>query len=1228
MKPCLLRPSPIRSCSRPNRRPSASAGAALVRVALLACALLVVSQIEAQEQWTSVASTTRQNLWSVAAGAGRFVAVGENGAVVTSADGIVWTTRSAGTTAWLVGVTYANDRFVAVGDKGTLLTSTDGVTWATRASGTTERLNAVAFGNERWLAVGENGSAVTSADAVTWTPVARSDRGWTNALSGWLRGLCFAYGQFVATGQRGHVVTTADMIFYTDASVETAVDLEAVTYAQHRFVAVGDGLVLTSRDAGPFRDASSWRGRPGPRAMRALTFFNNTFVAATTDGAIFTSADAVNWTARNAALNRPLTAVAANDAVVVAVGFGGTILRSDAAAAAPTIVAPPDDVTEAVGNNVLLSVTATGSAPLSYQWSFAGTPIAGATSDTLPLRAVTTANAGAYHVTVTNALGSATSRNATLGVIPEFPAVAPITDLSPGAARGATALLVLPNGKVLVASSTVLRLNADGTLDPTFTPAAVQGVQAMAVQPDGKVLVGGTGNGVSAFLLRLTADGQVDGGFSRPANLPGPTITGFALQPDGKILLANATARPVRLNSDGSIDTSFNAPDLTALAADIGVPAIKRVAVGSDGRIVVAAAVADAVVPISSSGARGRMLVARLLADGTLDPTFTPVRTGTREPQLLSVLTDGRILLGSDDSSGSFGFGSWKIQRLNADGSDDATFASWRGSITKYGGRMRATLDSKGRIVAAVSFNNVDPGLRVFRFDQDGRVDPTLRASQMLSSSLGNPLVAVAPDELGRVWVVRSLEVFRMVERNAPAINPPVPLVENAAPLTLRAGDDVTITPLVAGTGPFQHEWSSFTSVDEAEYVNAPAATSVTFFARRNDQVFGATVGNAAGTLTLPPQVVRVPPLAPSFSRPPADLALERGRFGEITFQAYGSGPLHYQWLLNGATVAEGEVVAGNSSGNPDLAVGSAGALAIYGMTPAQAGDYELVLTNPSGSVRSRRVTVTLAPTSRLVDLATRATVGTGDRALIAGFAIAGSESKWVLVRGLGPALSAFGVAGALADPKLALFDANGTRLEENDDWVGTAESYSAANWPATFPLTTGSRDAIIARRLPPGNYTAQLTGSTSSAGIGLLEVYEDIHGMPRLANLSSRVFVAAGDVAISGVVVGGELPRRVLVRAVGPTLTGFGIGGVLSDPALAVLDAAGNRIAENNDWTSNAAKADVVRASIGVGAFALPDPSKDAAVLLTLSPGSYTMHVSGASGESGIALVEIYELP
>ncbi len=1190
----------------------------------------LASGLRAQEVWTAAASPIGQNLWSVAGGAGLFVAVGENGTLVTSPDGAVWTPRASGTTSWLVGATFANHQFVVVGDQGLLLTSPDGLVWTQRPSGTGERLNAVAFGRDRWLAVGENGSAVTSADGLNWTAVPPSAFGWTSALTGWLRGFCFASGSFVGAGQRGHIVTTADANYFAAHSVATAADLEGVTYARHRFVAVGaGGLVLTSPDA------TTWRGTLAPAALRAVTFFNNTFVAAADDGSILTSPDAGTWTIHPTGNTHTLTALAANGPMLVAVGFGGTILRASTAKSAPTIVASPTNLTEAAGNHVLLTVTATGTAPLSYQWSFAGRPIPGATGDTLPLRSVSSAHAGPYVVTVTNALGSVTSPAATLTVLANFPAPTDIVDptFTPSGQGSPTALALQPDGKILLANATALsRLLPGGALDPTFTSQPLTGLtlNALAVQTDRKILAGGTAGGTVLFLARFAASGAPDATFAPPATLPGQTIAQLVVQPDGKILVANNTSRPLRLNPDGSLDATFTGADLALLLNDPTVSlGIQRIALTPDGRIVVAASPAFTnglgFYPPSTDTA----VVARLRSDGSLDPTFTPVLSTSNQMQFLSVLPDGRTLLGSQYVSGNFGSGTWMIQRLNLDGSNDPTFLTQTGYIPKYGGGMHAGLDALGRIVVVITFNNFSPFLTVLRLQPDGTLDLTLRGSGNYSGVFSAlKAIVVQPDS--RTLISKDSNTFlRLVGTNAVPINPPIALDDSTPPtLTVTSGGDATLSTAVAGTGAFTYSWSGYFADRTYQSPYLPTSDTVTFSNLRLDAAISVTVTNAAGSLTYPVQLVHVPAAAPAITRPPADLAVGPGRGAEITFSTVGSGPLAYQWFFNGAPYSSGVITPSNASTTPYIAAIQAGALEIPAVTSATAGTYTLVLTNPLGT-QTAAVTVSLDPASRLIDISTRGLAGAGDRTLIAGFVIAGDTPKWVLVRGVGPGLAQFGLTDFLPDPILTLFDSTGAPIDTNDNWIGTAESYTSLNWPATFPLTVGSLDAIISRQLAPGNYTVQLTGAGTSTGLALVEVYEGIHDSPRLVNLSSRVFVGTGvQIAISGVVVSGSSAKKLLVRAAGPALAAFGVSGTLAHPVLTLVDGTGAAVAGNAGWSTNANPAEVAAAAAKVGAFPFAAASPDAALLVTVPPGSYSALVSGANNTTGVALIEVYEVP
>jgi len=280
---------------------------------------------------------------------------------------------------------------------------------------------------------------------------------------------------------------------------------------------------------------------------------------------------------------------------------------------------------------------------------------------------------------------------------------------------------------------------------------------------------------------------------------------------------------------------------------------------------------------------------------------------------------------------------------------------------------------------------------------------------------------------------------------------------------------------------------------------------------------------------------------------------------------------------------------------------------------------------------------------SRVVNLSARTRTDSGDRVSIIGFVLKGAGTRRLLIRGVGPTLgdAPFGVAGVLADPRLALYDATGTPALAIDDWGerGDGAELTAAGIDAgAFALPIGSADAAALVDLGAGAYTAIMSGADAAAGVVLGELYaldEDGDG-PDLVNLSSRAFVGAGSaVAIPGIVSTGNVPRRFLIRAVGPTLAGqpFAVGESLSDPLLRVYrsetDGGSTLLFSNDDWGAGPDAATTAQVAQQVGAFALTPGGRDAALVLALAPGVYTIHGASADGTStGVILVEVYLVP
>jgi len=260
-----------------------------------------------------------------------------------------------------------------------------------------------------------------------------------------------------------------------------------------------------------------------------------------------------------------------------------------------------------------------------------------------------------------------------------------------------------------------------------------------------------------------------------------------------------------------------------------------------------------------------------------------------------------------------------------------------------------------------------------------------------------------------------------------------------------------------------------------------------------------------------------------------------------------------------------------------------------------------------------------LPPTGNtLANLSTRGLVQQGEGVLIGGFVVTGQAPKKVLIRAIGPSLNNSGVNNALSDPVLDLFDSNSQQIATNDDWVNSADKQAIIN--STVPPSNDKESAIIAT-LSPGKYTAKVSGVGGATGVALVELYDlDSFSSSILANISTRGQVNQGDdVLIAGYIVGGYKTQRVVVRAIGPSLSQLGVNGALADPKLELHDGQGTTIASNNDWQESQ-KQEVIDTTLA------PTDPKESAIVADLAPGNYTAVVSGV-GSTGIGLAEVYNI-
>jgi sugar lactone lactonase YvrE len=374
---------------------------------------------------------------------------------------------------------------------------------------------------------------------------------------------------------------------------------------------------------------------------------------------------------------------------------------------------------------------------------------------------------------------------------------------------------------------------------------------------------------------------------------------------------------------------------------------------------------------------------------------------------------------------------------------------------------------------------------------------------------------------------------------------------------------------------------------------------------------------------------IGVPASAPTIAVPPQNATLAAG--GSTTLSVTAGEADKYQWMINGEPI----------DGATDSTYRAA-----YG------GTFSVAVSNATGTTWSTSAVVTT--TTRVANLSSRALTLSGDGATIAGFVISGvpGSTKHVLIRGIGPALSQFGVNNPVASPALSLYDHDGHLIAVNSGWMNLIAKgnspLSAVVQPATleqmnlvhsFGLPANSADCALSAALPPGSYSA-IVSTAGAPGVGLAEIYElTTDDGATLSNISTRATIGtAEDVLIAGFVVTGAQPVRLLLRGVGPTLASFGVLTAIQQPELSLYDSQGKLIARNAGWnvatvtgdspTGATIESATFSAVQSLGAFPLPAQSRDAAFFVTLPPGNYSAHLRNIDTAAATGLIEVYVAP
>jgi hypothetical protein len=376
---------------------------------------------------------------------------------------------------------------------------------------------------------------------------------------------------------------------------------------------------------------------------------------------------------------------------------------------------------------------------------------------------------------------------------------------------------------------------------------------------------------------------------------------------------------------------------------------------------------------------------------------------------------------------------------------------------------------------------------------------------------------------------------------------------------------------------------------------------------------------------------------SPAFIAQPASQVIADG--ATVVFRADATGPLpkSFQWFLDGVPLSDGVF------GGTTLSGSSGPKLVIGGATPASAGTYTCSVTTGGSTTTSDGAILTVSETQdvgRLINVSCRAQVGTGDNVLIAGYVVGGQDvsgTENLLIRASGPALAAFNVTGLLPDPELVLtlVSSETPKSRTLSGWDGSTLVSGTAAAVGAFAWTDpNSLDSADVHAFHIGAHTAEIKGASGDTGVALDEIYDATPAgtytpsTPHLVNISARGQVGTGsNVLIAGFVIGGSTSKTMLIRAAGSSLAQFGVSGTLlqADLQLRSTLSGDTVLAENIGWGGDP---QIAAAAQAAGAFAWTDPSNlDSAILITLAPGAYTAEVSGVNGETGIALVEVYEV-
>ncbi len=744
-------------------------------------------------------------------------------------------------------------------------------------------------------------------------------------------------------------------------------------------------------------------------------------------------------------------------------------------------------------------------------------------------------------------------------------------------------------------------VGAEGYLDGTGTATKFKGVNGIAVDSSGNVFVADEGNAVirkitsagvvSTFVGTAGATGLTDG-TGAAARLTAPR--GLRTDSAGNLYFSDNRANTIRKATPAGVVTTLagtasvaGSADATGTSATFNGPS--GLVLDSSGNIYVADSSNDTIRRITPAG------VVTTFA-GTAGRSSSTDGTGTaakfEDPYNVAVDSAGNIYVAESDAH--------CIRKITP-----------AGVVTTLAG-LAGTFGSTDGTGTAARFNTpsgvtVDSAGNVYVADSGNHAIRKITAAGVVTTFAGSPSAGGSTDGTGTA--------ARFNEPHGIAADPSGNLyVSDTALNTVRKITPAGVVTTLAGTsGTAGTADGTGTSAQFSQPFGIAVDSSGTVYLcdHGNHSVRKIT---AAGVVTT--------------------LAGLNGTLGYV--DATGTAA-RLRFPSDVAVDSEGNVFVADTDNQCIRKITSAGVVTTVGGgsgvgstdatgTAAKFYNPKSVAVDSSGNLyvadrnnhTIRKGTAVTGPTSRLSNLSVLTTLSSGGL-LIVGLTMDGG-ARDVLMRASGPALVPLGVGGTMADPKLALYSGS-TKVLENDTWASSLSTTFASLGAFAFPAA--SKDAAFVQSLN-GGYTVWANGT--AGGTVLVEAYDLGSDMtPRLTNISARNYVGTGnDILVAGFTVAGTGTKRVLIRAIGPTLAAFGITTALTDPMLELYNASGVKIDGNDNWD-----AALSTTFSSVGAFALTAGSKDAAFIATVTAGTgYTVKVSGVGGLTGEALVELYELP